>query len=39
MNVNSAQNLYRKMEEKIEQNPNSQCYLVEIIAKKTQNKP
>lgn len=39
MNVNSAQNAYHKMKKEIEQNPNSQCYLVEIIAKKTQNKP
>jgi hypothetical protein len=39
MNVNSAQNAYHKMKKEIEQNPNSQCYLVEIIAKKTQNRP
>lgn len=39
MNVNSAQNAYRKMEQEIKQNPNAQCYLVEIIAKKTQDKP
>jgi hypothetical protein len=39
MNVNSAQNAYHKMEKEIKQNPQSQCYLVEIIAKKTQNKP
>lgn len=39
MNVNSAQNAYRKMEQKTNQNPQTQCYLVEIIAKKTQNKP
>jgi hypothetical protein len=39
MNVNSAQNAYHKMEQEIKQNPQAQCYLVEIIAKKTQNKP
>lgn len=39
MNVNSAQNAYRKMEKETEQNPKAQCYLVEIIAKKTQDKP
>ena len=39
MNVNSAQNAYRKMEQEINQNPQTQCYLVEIIAKKTQDKP
>lgn len=39
MNVNSAQNAYRKMEQEIKKNPQSQCYLVEIIAKKTQDKP
>jgi hypothetical protein len=39
MNVNSAQNAYRKMEQKTNQNPQAQCYLVEIIAKKTQDKP
>lgn len=38
MNVNSAQNAYRKMEQKINQNSQAQCYLVEIIAKKTQDK-
>ena len=39
MNANSAQNAYRKMEQETNQNPQAQCYLVEIIAKKTQNKP
>lgn len=39
MNVNSAQKLYRDMKEEIKKNPQSQCYLVEIIAKRTQNKP
>jgi hypothetical protein len=39
MNVNSAQNAYRKMAEETTNNPNSRCYLVEIIAKKTQDKP
>lgn len=39
MNVNSAQNTYNKMEGEIKKNPQSQCYLVEIIAKKTQDKP
>ena len=39
MNVNSAQNAYRKMEQEIKQNPGVRCYLVEIIAKKTQDKP
>ena len=39
MNVNSAQNAYRKMEQEIKQNPQVKCYLVEIIAKKTQDKP
>jgi hypothetical protein len=39
MNVNSAQNAYHKMEQEIKQNSNAQCYLVEIIAKKTQDKP
>lgn len=39
MNVNSSQNAYRQMEQEIKQNPQAQCYLVEIIAKKTQDKP
>jgi len=39
MNVNSAQNAYHKMEQEINQSPQAKCYLVEIIAKRTQDKP
>ena len=39
MNVNSAQNAYRQMEQEINQSPQVKCYLVEIIAKRTQDKP
>jgi hypothetical protein len=39
MNVNSAQNAYHQMEREVQKNPQAQCYLVEIIAKKTQDKP
>jgi Eco47II restriction endonuclease len=39
MNSSSSQRTYQRMEQEIKQNPQAQCYLVEIIAKKTQDKP
>ena len=37
MNSSSSQRTYQRMEKKIKQEPQVQCYLVEIIAEKTQN--
>src|SRR5204862_3111625 len=37
MNSSSSQRTYQRMEQKIKQNPQVQCYLVEVIAEKSQN--
>lgn len=37
MNSDSSNNVFNKMKNKLEEEPNATCYLVEVIAKKSQN--